>query len=154
MVNNMIIRKLGAGEEIPYDLLLLADPSVEAVNEYIHRGECYIAIIDNQIVGVYVLIRTRPFTMELVNVAVDENFQGRGIGKALVKDAVNRARESNAKVIEVGTGNSSAHQHLLYQKCGFRMVGIDVGFFKKHYEEEIIENGVRCVDMIRMSQDL
>lgn len=154
MLNKMIIKKLGAGENIPYDLLLLADPSTEAVDEYVHRGDCYIAIMDNNIIGVYVLIKTRPFTMELVNVAVDENYQGKGIGKALVNDSINKARESGAKVIEVGTGNPGASQLMLYQKCGFRLVGIDRDFFKKHYEEEIMENGIRCIDMVRMSQDL
>ncbi|HHW30578.1 MAG TPA: GNAT family N-acetyltransferase [Clostridiaceae bacterium] len=154
MVENLVIRKLEKGEEFPYDLLLLADPSMEAIEDYIHRGDCYIALLDNKVVGEYVLIKTRPFTIELVNIAVDEKYQGKGIGKALVMDAINRARESKAKVIEVGTGNCSAYQHLLYQKCGFRMTWIDIDFFKKHYDEEIYENGVRCIDMIRMSMDL
>ena len=32
------IEKLNNNEEIPYDLLLLADPSIEIINDYIHRG--------------------------------------------------------------------------------------------------------------------
>ncbi|RDY27348.1 GNAT family N-acetyltransferase, partial [Romboutsia weinsteinii] len=136
------------------NLLLLADPSIEIINEYIHRGECFIACIDNKIVGVYVIVKTRPLTLELINIAVDESYQGRGIGKKLISSAIDYARKENAKILEVGTGNSSIYQLALYQKCGFRIVGIDKDFFIKHYEEKITENGIRCVDMVRLSIDL
>lgn len=141
-------------KEIPYDLLLLADPSMEIINDYIHRGCCYIATIDNNIVGTYVIIKTRPLSLELVNIAVSEQYQGKGIGKRLVLSAIDMARKENAKVLEVGTGNSSINQLALYQKCGFRIIGIDRDFFKKHYKEDIVENGIQCVDMIRLSVDL
>ncbi|MCY6371466.1 GNAT family N-acetyltransferase [Clostridium ganghwense] len=153
-MDNIVIRKLYKDENIPYKLLLLADPSLNIIDEYIHRGICYVACLMNDIVGVYVLIKTRPLTFELVNVAVDEGYQGKGIGKELIFHAINRAREENAKVLEVGTGNSSISQLALYQKCGFRISGIDRNFFRKHYKEKIIENGIECVDMIRLSMDI
>lgn len=37
---------------------------------------------------------------------------------------------------------------------GFRMTGIDRDFFIRHYSEEIFENGIQVVDMVRLSQDL
>lgn len=150
----MIVKRLDNDGKIPYNLLLLADPSIEAINDYLKRGECYVAHADDDAVGVYVLIKTRPFTFELVNVAVDERYQGRGIGKKLVLHAIDTAREEKAKVVEVGTGNSSIFQLALYQKCGFRVVGVDRDFFKKHYKEKIMENGIECIDMIRLSIDL
>jgi hypothetical protein len=42
----------------------------------------------------------------------------------------------------------------LYQKCGFRIVGVDLDFFIRHYPEKIYENGIQCRDMIRLSLDL
>lgn len=139
---------------VPYDLLLLADPSKEIVDDYLDRGHIYIASFNDEVVGVYVLIQTRPQTIELVNIAVDEAFQGRGFGKKLVLDAVEQAKLLKAKTIEIGTGNSSIQQLALYQKCGFRITGIDKDFFTRHYHEEIYENGIQCVDMIRLSMDL
>ncbi|MDW0115521.1 GNAT family N-acetyltransferase [Sporosarcina thermotolerans] len=150
----MDIRKLNNGEKIPLDLLLLADPSRESIEEYVNRGECYIAEIEQQIVGVYVLLPTRPKTVELVNVAVVEEQHGSGIGKQLVMDAINVAKKKGYKTIEIGTGNSSIGQLALYQKCGFRIVGIDIDFFVRHYPKAIFENGIQCRDMIRLSQDL
>lgn len=146
------IYRLENKDEIPYELLLLADPSREAVEDYINRGISYVYKTE-EIVGIYVLIKTRPNTIELVNVAVKENMQGMGIGKKLVHHAINTAKEIGIKTLEIGTGNSSLGQLALYQKCGFRIVGVDKGFFIKHYDEEIFENGIKCVDMIRLSMD-
>lgn len=150
----MRIRKLKIHEEYPMDLLLLADPSEKIVREYVTMGECFVAERNEKIIGTYVLLPTRPETMELVNVAVTENEQGKGVGRQLVMDAIERAKEKGYKIIEIGTGNSSVGQLVLYQKCGFRICGVDRDFFVRHYEEEIFENGIQCRDMIRLAQDL
>lgn len=148
------IRPLSDNEELPIDLLLLADPSRPLVEDYARRGNCFVAESQKKILGVYVLLPTRPETAELVNVAVEENLHGRGIGKKLVLHAVESARESGFRTLEVGTGNSSVGQLALYQKCGFRIVGVDLDFFVRHYDEPIYENGIHCRDMIRMTMDL
>ncbi|MBO9609690.1 MAG: GNAT family N-acetyltransferase [Paenibacillaceae bacterium] len=150
----MQIRKLNVNEIPPFELLLVADPSRKLVEEYLQRGNCFIGEWNDQVMGVYVLLPTRPDTVELVNVAVDENHQGKGLGKQLVKHAIQMARGLGFKTIEVGTGNSGVGQLALYQKCGFRITGVDIDFFVRHYDEEIVENGIRVLDMIRLSQDL
>jgi CubicO group peptidase (beta-lactamase class C family) len=78
----------------------MADPSIEAVNECISRGMVYVACREAQIIGIYVLIKTRPFTLELVNVAVAKKYQGKGIGKRLVLDAIEKAKQAKAKILE------------------------------------------------------
>ncbi|WP_164669852.1 GNAT family N-acetyltransferase [Virgibacillus doumboii] len=150
----MEIQKLKSGEAAPMDLLLLADPSEEMVMEYLTQGQCYVAKIDNKIVGVYVLFQRRRDKIELKNIAVDESEQGKGIGKQLINHAIANARLLGYKYIEVGTGNSSIGQLALYQKCGFRITAVIKDFFKKNYEEEIIENGILCRDMIKLRMDL
>ncbi len=150
----MIIQPLGSESQPPMDLLLLADPSRSLVEAYLKRGTCYVAAVEEVIVGVYVLLPTRPDTIELVNVAVSEAHQGRGIGKKLVLHAIQQARQLGYRTIEIGTGNSSLDQLGLYQKCGFRITGVDRDFFLRHYDEPIFENGIQVVDMIRLSQDL
>lgn len=150
----MDIRKLNMDEEPPMDLLLLADPSQKHVQEYVERGECFIAKIGSETIGVYVLLPTRPGTVELVNVAVLEDHHGRGIGKQLVMNAIQIAKSKGYKTIEVGTGNSSIGQLAFYQKCGFRITGVDIDFFIRRYTEEIFESGIQCRDMVRLSQDL
>jgi ribosomal protein S18 acetylase RimI-like enzyme len=141
-------------EEKPYGLLLMADPSKAIVDEYLSRGVCFIAEYEGEMVGEFVLLKTRPETVEIVNIAVQEELQGQGVGKHMIKEAIEAARRLGGRTVEIGTGNSSFHQLKLYQRCGFRIIGVDRDFFVKHYEEEIIEGGIRCVDMIRLALDL
>lgn len=136
------------------ELLLAADPSQKIVDEYLKRGRCFVAETGNQRIGVYVLLPTRPQTIEIVNLAVDGQHQGYGVGKYLLRHAIKTAQTMKYTTIEIGTGNSSIGQLALYQKCGFRIVGVDLNFFLRHYEEEIRENGIRCTDMIRLAQDI
>lgn len=141
-------------KDAPFELLLLADPSENLVREYLSRGHCFVATKNDEVIGVIVLIRTRPETIEIVNVAVHEDHQNKGIGKQLVLFAIDKAREQNMKTIEIGTGNCGWSQLALYQKCGFRITGVDRDFFIKHYEEKIYENGIQVMDMVRLSLDL
>lgn len=150
---NFIIEEISK-ESYPKDLLLLADPSEAIIESYIRRGICYVAVNGEEILGGYVLLQTRPETIELVNVAVYESHQGKGIGKALILHAVDNSKKLGFKMIELGTGNSSISQLLLYQKCGFRMSAVDKDFFIKHYPDPIYENGIQCRDMIRLSMDI
>ncbi|OXM84493.1 GNAT family N-acetyltransferase [Paenibacillus rigui] len=150
----MKVRQLNWNETAPMDLLLSADPSQALVEQYLKRGQCYIGEYDSTLVAVYVLLPTRPDTVELVNIAVSEGHQGKGLGKQLVQHAIAEGRRQGYKTMEIGTGNSSVAQLALYQKCGFRMVGIDKDFFVRHYDEPIVENGIPCLDMVRLAQDL
>lgn len=151
---DVTIRSIKPGEPLPMDLLLLADPSEELVREYTARAQIFVAEVEGDIVGVGLLIQTRPATQELVNLAVDPRMQGKGLGKLLIQAAIEKARSSGAHTLELGTGNSSIGQLALYQKMGFRIDGVDQDFFVRHYTEPIIENGIPCRDMIRLAMDL
>ena len=150
----MNIRNLKSDEKVPMKLLLEADPSRKMVKEYVDRGQGFVAEIGKEIIGAFVLLPTRPGTVEIMNIAVAEENRGRGIGKQLIEEAIKISKKRKYKTIEVGTGNSSVGQLVLYQKCGFRITGIDSDFFITHYDEEIYENGIQCRDMIRLSQNL
>ncbi|EAO51681.1 IAA acetyltransferase [Bacillus thuringiensis serovar israelensis ATCC 35646] len=91
---------------------------------------------------------------EIINIAVSEKEQGKGYGKYLLGFAIDYAKKEEYKTIEIGTGNSSLMQLGLYQKCGFRITSVDKDFFLRNYNEEIYENGIQCMDMIRLTQNL
>ncbi|MCM3744898.1 GNAT family N-acetyltransferase [Sporosarcina luteola] len=146
----MKIRKLQHHEIPPYDLLLLADPSYELVEAYIADGECYVYEENDDIIGVFVIVPLSEVTVEIKNIAVSENRRGQGIGKKLLQEAIKVAKSSSYEEIEIGTGNSSIGQLALYQKCGFRISDVIKDFFVLHYDEVIMENGIQCVDMIRL----
>ncbi|KRL04458.1 GNAT family N-acetyltransferase [Liquorilactobacillus oeni] len=101
-----------------------------------------------------VLLLTRPETLEIVNLAVVKEYRQQGIGTYLINYSLEWARNKQVKVVEVGTGSTSFNQLYLYQKCGFRVIGIDSDFFVKHYEKPLFENGLQLRDMLRLHQYL
>lgn len=153
-MDEILISKINQEQDIPYNLLLLADPSEEAIRYYLDRGFCYVAYLNNKVLGAYVLLPTRPFTLELVNLVVDSEYQAMGYGKKLIAHSISTARDKGYKVLEVGTGNSSIGQLALYQKCGFTIGSVEHNFFEKYYSDPIYENGIRCSHMIRLTIDL
>lgn len=136
--------------QFPWNLLLLADPSREAISAYI-EGALVLGNADANIIdGVVVISPLSEHSWEIKNVAVAPSSQGKGLGKALIQAAIETCRTRGAHEVWIGTGNSSINQLGLYQKMGFQMVAIDRGFFERNYDEEIIENGIRCRDMVRL----
>ncbi len=140
--------------EPPRGLLLLADESEASVADYIGRGVCRVALVDGEVAGEYVLLHTRPFTAEIVNIAVSPERQRQGIGTALIRHAVAAARRAGFRRIEIGTGDSGTGQIALYERCGFVRCGLDRDYFRKYYPEPIFENGVECRHMIRLCMEL
>lgn len=141
-------------ETPPWELLLLGDESPDSVADYIDRGDCYVALAEGRTVGVCMLIRTHPFTVEIVNLAVDPAFQGRGIGSDLIFHALRIAREQGFRRIEIATGNVETGPLRLYRSFGFEPVEIERDYFPKHYPAPIVEAGEECRDLVRLRMEL
>jgi len=141
-------------EEPPRGLLLLADESEASVDDYIGRGTCYGAVRGGALLGEYVLLHTRPFTAEIVNIAVAPEHQRQGIGTALLAHAVRTARAQGFRRLEIGTGNSGTGQLALYERCGFIRCGLDRDYFRRYYPAPIFENGIECRHMVRLCMEL
>jgi len=137
-----------------WDLLLLADPSTALVEEYLKEGKLYSATWDDVVVGVFVLIPLEKTLWELKNIAVAPEWQGKGIGKAILVEAIAAAQALGATALEVGTGNSSVGQLALYQKAGFRFDRIAKNFFTLNYNDPIFENGIQCRDLVILTRVL
>jgi len=151
MIENTVIRKLMLDEQPPMELLLLADPSETLVKKYLNKGSCFIYLIDNTVVGEYLIMPTSESVIELMNVAVLEEYQGLGIGKQLVLNAITQARKLGFTSIEVGTADIGAMQIRLYRKCGFTEKEMWHDFFIKNYDEPMYHNGMQLKHMIRLS---
>jgi ribosomal protein S18 acetylase RimI-like enzyme len=150
----MIIRPLSSDETLPYDLLLLADPSVKMVGKYIFASSVYVAVLAEQIVGVLALFLINKNLIEIKNIAVAETHQGKGIGKKLLEYAIAEAKEKGFQDIQIGTANSSIGQLALYQKMGFEMDCIIKSFFTDNYSEPMYENGILVRDMVVLKKKL
>jgi ribosomal protein S18 acetylase RimI-like enzyme len=174
-LRSLVIRDLKSEDPIPYELLLQADPSQKRIDSYIKKSRSRITQLCSETIGICVLmqmtldneqnckshdsddvqnIECTDRIAEIMNLSIAEKFQGRGYGRALVLDAIRIARSSKMKKLHVGTGNSSITQIGFYQKCGFRITSVETDFFTKNYTDEIVENGIVCRDLIRMTMIL
>jgi len=137
-------------EEMPWDLLLDADPSRERIESYLDPKLTRAVKHEGEMLGVYVLARHAPTRFELMNIAVRADCRGHGLGRWLLGHAIGLAESLGGRVVEVGTGNSSLDALGFYQRAGFRIVGVVRDFFVDNYPEPIVENGIRCRDMVRL----
>lgn len=139
--------------EVPMNLLLEADPSEEKVKAYLAKSHCFVGTLNEKVVGVFVLQPIDEQIIELMNIAVDPKYQGKGIGKKLLHQAIEAAKKLKAERLELGTG-TFGYQLAFYQKAGFRVDSIAKDFFLKNYTEPIFEMGIQHKDMLRLAMIL
>lgn len=147
-------RRLRPDEAIPYDLLLLADDTRDAINKYIYKSEIYVFELKEQIVAIYALCPIDSLTIELKNIAVHPLLQSKGIGKALLKDVVKNAQAKGFKKLIVGTGDVMFLQLKFYQQAGFEMFEIRPNFYIENYPDPLFENGLRLRHMVMLKKSI
>ena len=76
----MVIRKVGTDKKQYLDLLLLADEQEDMIDRYLERGTMYV-LEDDGVKAECVVTDEGDGILELKNIAVEPDFQGRGYGK-------------------------------------------------------------------------
>ena len=72
----------------------------------VHGEEVLVAEMDRHVVG-YATIQDRGSDLELVNIDVPLELQGRGIGTRIVRAIEERARKENRKAVTLGTSRNA-----------------------------------------------
>lgn len=145
---------LNSDAEIPYHLLLLADETEEAINQYIFDSEIYILHDGTENIAVMALYKKSNSELEIKNVAVIERYRRKGIGGILMDKAKEIAKENHYKTLTVGTSDTGFQQIRFYEKNGFIKSGILKNFFIENYSVPIYENGLQMKDMVLLSHHL
>jgi GNAT superfamily N-acetyltransferase len=102
-------------DEIPWELLLVADPDEERVNGYAYGEFMRVAKIDDKVVGVYVIQAVTPTRYQLRNLAVSEGYRRKGLGGWLLGHAIGIAETKGAREIYV----ADVPLRGLFKKIGF-----------------------------------
>ena len=131
------IRRVETNKKQYLALLLLADEQEDMIDGV--KAEC---VVTDEGGGV----------LELKNIAVEPDFQGKGYGKALV-DFLIRAYAGQYTLLQVGTGDSPSTIPF-YESCGFCRHHLVKNFFTDHYDHPIYECGVKLVDMVYLQREL
>ena len=90
------------------------------------NNELIVAEKDGVIVGTLQITFTPSISFQggkragVESVRVDEKFRGQGIGKELMKWAINRAREENCVALQLTTNAERKDAHRFYENLGFK----------------------------------
>lgn len=152
--HDIIFDKLGQDDHVPYELLLIADPSKDLIDKYVKLSDIFTARQNDEIIGIVVLFPLTTETVEIKNIAVKPEFQGQGIGHYLIERVVQFASLNGQKSICIGTANSSIGQLYLYQKLGFEITSINRNFFMDNYADPIFENGIQAKHLLVLTKQL
>ena len=140
-------------DKLPYDLLLLADETKDAIDKYVYDSDVFLAKIDENIIGVFCLLKIDDKTIELKNIAVDEKFQSNGYGSVFI-DFIKQEVKNKYEDLIVGTADIGTRQINFYERNGFIKFDVKKNFFVDNYKEPIIENGIQLKDMVVLKYKL
>lgn len=147
----MKIREVNEDKKQYIPLLLLADEQESMIDRYLERGTMYV-LEDGNVKAECVVTDEGAGILEIKNIAVEPENQGKGYGKALI-DFLACKYKGGYSVLQVGTGDSPLTIPF-YEKCGFVRSHRVPNFFTDNYDHPIYEGGVQLVDMVYLQRRL
>ena len=138
--SNVTLRTM-TEEDIPrmaeLERIIFTDPWTEKVyrETFAIPGVEYVVAVEGDTIVGGAGVRNIVGTGEITNVMLLPEYRGRGIGKAIVKDAIERGKRLGATefTLEVRVSNSRAIG--LYESLGFVSEGIRPGFYNNPKED-------------------
>ena len=103
----------------PKDEVVLGDPAGQVVAK---GGRVLFALEDGEAVGCCALMAFPDGGFEVAKMAVADAYKGRGLGRALMAAAVERATAAGAPRLYLETNSGLAPALALYRSFGFRQI--------------------------------
>ena len=147
----MLIKEIIDDKMLYMDLLLLADEQEDMIHRYLEKGTMYV-LDDSGVKAECIVTDEGNGILEIKNIAVKPEYQGRGYGKTLINFLIHRYT-GKYSILQVGTGDSPLSIPF-YEKCGFVRSHIIPNFFTDHYDHQIYESGIQLVDMVYLQRPL
>lgn len=138
-------------------LFELAEDSPAQLDAYLDTGRVLVARLGAEVVGHLQLVDTdRPGELEVKNMAVRADLQGRGIGARLVSAAVELAAAESATRLVVATAAADIGNLRFYQRQGFRMCAVERDAFTPAtgYPAGIVIDGIELRDRVWLDHHL
>lgn len=90
---------------------------------------CYVAKNDDKVLG-FVLLEETPYDFDILEIVVDQELRGRGIGTMLLKRVLDYAKLTHKEkaTLEVASDNMPAIS--LYEKAGFSQIAERKNYYK------------------------
>lgn len=138
-------------------LFELAEDSPAELDSYLDAGQVLVARQGGEVIGHLQLVeRDRPGEVELKNMAVRTDRQGRGIGARLVAAAVASATAAGAVRMHVATAAADVGNLRFYQRQGFRMLAVERDAFGPDtgYGAGLRIDGIELRDRVWLDREL
>ncbi|RUA12582.1 MAG: N-acetyltransferase [Flavobacteriia bacterium] len=127
-----ICAKLMAGSDPWITLGITNEMILRTLKDPLH--ETFIVLIDDQIVGTFVLQEKGAFTGYLKSIAVKKEWQGHNLGELMMAFIEERFFSSGTNVfLCVSSFNKKAQK--FYKKLGYQEVGVLTDYVAKGYDE-------------------
>jgi ribosomal protein S18 acetylase RimI-like enzyme len=138
-------------------LFELADDSQLQLDRYLLLGRVLVALLDDAIVGHLQLVGTSvDGEIELKNMAVLPEYQGSGIGRTLIAEAVRRSTDEGLSHMIVATAAADVGALRFYQRTGFRLRSVVRDAFTEAtgYQDSIVIDGIPLLDQVWLDREL
>ena len=112
------------------DFYTLKHPESHVIEK---NGEIFFALHDDTVIGTAAMIPFSESVFELAKMSVMRDFQGRGVGRILLKRCIQFAQERKADEIFLLTNDVLKPALNLYLSCGFKIID--------EYDDERYERG-------------
>jgi ribosomal-protein-alanine N-acetyltransferase len=96
-----------------------------------------VALEENTLAG-YLGVQFGPDGGDIMTIATDPGFRGRGVGKRLLKTMVQKLQEKNLQWLTLEVRPSNAPALKLYESFGFRQVGRRPNYYKNPREDALL----------------
>lgn len=113
------------------------DKMIQQIKKILNKDtdKIFVALIKDTVVG-YIHVHDydliyNDHMKNILGIAVKKEYRKQGIGKALLHQAENWAKETNAKGIRLVSGETRTGAHAFYRCCGYKFVKNQCNFIKK-----------------------
>jgi ribosomal protein S18 acetylase RimI-like enzyme len=133
------------------ELFELAEDSPAQLDSYLESGRVLVAVAGRDVVGHLQLVDRDGDRVEVTNMAVRPEWQGRGIGSRLLRAALGLVRRERPRAtMLVATATADVGNLRFYQRQGFRMQSVERDAFTPAtgYPPGLLVDGVELRDRI------
>ncbi|MDF2476647.1 MAG: family N-acetyltransferase [Sphingobacterium sp.] len=147
MLADLAIKAITNHKDYPYDLLLLADETIAAINKYLFDSAVFVVQEEQQSIAVFCLYPVDNATLEIKNIAVSPSHRNRGLGSKILR-YIQETYHAQYPNLIVGTADCGFDQIRFYERNDFVKYDLRTNFFIENYEQPIYENGQLLKDMV------
>ena len=88
----------------------------------------WVMTLDNVVIG-YGIVMLSPGEAHILNVCIDPQYQGRGLGRYLLRHLVKKSNQTDIDMVLLEVRRSNTNAQLLYQSEGFHELGVRKAYY-------------------------